>query len=118
MFKSVIFGAPMKCPNRTCRADFWQDCHLGWLPKSELEVYAIMKCTICRDRFMVAQMVNMVHDYKASLPMRDLPKNQITIFNTKDQEAFRKELYQDDNPLFNLYDGYYPGATDNFSEDS
>ena len=112
MFKSVVFGAPTKCPNRTCRAEFFKDCHLGWLPKSELEVFAIMKCSSCRDRFMVAQMINMVHDYKENLPVRETPQNKITIFTEKDREVFRQELFSDDNPLFNLFDGYYPGAAD------
>jgi len=110
MFKSVIFGSPTKCPNRTCRAEFFQDCHLGWLPKSELEVYAVMKCVSCRDRFMVAQMINMVHDYKDGLPIRDIYPNKIEIFTDADGDSFRKELYSDENPLFNLFDGYYPGA--------
>jgi hypothetical protein len=110
MFRSAFFGAPQKCPNRNCRAQFYKDSHKGWLPKSQLEVYAVMRCPVCRDTFCVSQMINMVHEYKESLPARDLPKNKITIFDTNDQGKFRQELFAEDNPLMSLYDGYYPGA--------
>ena len=112
MFKSVIFGAPKNCPNRNCRAKFYRDSHKGYLPKSELEVYTIMRCPVCRDTFMVTQMLHMVHDYKLDLPERTLPKNKVEIFTTDDQEEFRRQLYEDDNPLNNLYNGYVPGSTD------
>ena len=117
MFKSSVLGAPTKCPNRNCRSLFYKDSHKGWLPKSELEVYAVMRCPSCRDTFMVVQMINMVHDYKDSLPERVLPKNSAIVFTNKDQESFRTELFSDDNPLTLLYDGYYPGASDPPDED-
>ena len=117
MYRSAVFGAPSKCPNRNCRAIFYRDSHKGWLPKSELEVYAVMRCPTCRDTFCVTQMINMVHEYKQSLPTRDLPQNKIKLFNTNDQGNFREELFSDDNPLTSLYDGYYPGATDLPNED-
>ena len=113
MFRSVIFGEPRKCPNRNCKAIFYKDSHKGWLPKSEIEIFAIMRCPVCKDTFMIAQMLNQVHSYKENLPERDLPKNKIEIFSIQDQETFRKELFSEDNPLWNLYDGYYPGSTDN-----
>lgn len=112
MYRHTIFGKIMKCPNRNCRSLFYNDSHKGWLPKSELEVFAIMRCPACRDTFKIAQMINQVHDYKASLPVREIIDNKITIFCENDQEIFRKELFSDDNPLNSLYDGWYPGATD------
>jgi hypothetical protein len=54
----------------------------------------------------------MVHEYKETLPERDFVQNKIAIFTNEDQETFRKELFADDNPLWNLYDGYVPGATE------
>lgn len=110
MFRSVILGSPTKCPNRNCRSLFYKDSHKGWLPKSELEVYAVMRCPACRDTFLVSQMINMVHEYKENLPEREIPKNKIKIFTKDDQLVFREELFSDENPLNNLYDGYYPGA--------
>ena len=112
MFKSVVYGQPTKCVNRNCRALFYRDSHKGYLPKSELEIYAVLRCPVCRDTFMVSQMINMVHEYKESLPVREIHPNKITIFTTEDQKTFRNELFKEDNPLFNLYDGYYPGAAD------
>ena len=112
MFKSSVVGAPQKCPNRHCRSIFYKDSHKGWLPKSELEVYAVMRCASCRDTFMVIQMINMVHEYKENLPERKVEKNKITIFSNEDQESFRTELFSDDNPLSLLYDGYFPGASE------
>lgn len=117
MYRSAVFGKPKNCPNRTCRANFYRDSHKGWLPKSELEVYAVMRCPSCRDTFCITQMINMVHEYKESLPVRELPRSKITIFDSKDQGSFREELFSSDNPLTNLYDGYFPGATDLPDED-
>lgn len=54
-------------------------------------------------------MLNQVHEYKESLPDKPVIPNKITIFTTKDQETFRKELYEDSNPLFTLLDGNFPG---------
>lgn len=112
MYRSAVFGAPNKCPNRTCRSVFYKDCHKGWLPKSELEIYAVMRCPACRDTFCVTQMINMVHEYKQNLPIREISHPKINIFDTKDQGYFREELFSSDNPLMNLYDGYFPGASD------
>jgi hypothetical protein len=112
MYKSSVFGMPLKCPNRQCRAEFFKDSHKGWLPKSELEIYAVMRCPSCRDTFMVSQMLNMVHEYKESLPEREIIKNKKTIFSDSDKEFFRTELFADDNPLTTLFDGYYPGASE------
>jgi hypothetical protein len=117
MYKTNFSGAPKKCPNRTCRAIFYRDSHKGFLPKNELEIFAVMRCHSCRDTFLVSQMLHMVHEYKMSLPEREVVKNKIEIFTKEDEEIFRRELYSDDNPLFNLYDGFYPGSTDNPQSD-
>lgn len=117
MFRSNVYGLPLKCPNRNCRAEFFRDSHKGWLPKSELEVYTVMRCPACRDTFMISQMIHMVHEYKESLPERKLTKNKVEIFTPKDQESFRTELFSDDNPLTQLFDGYYPGAAEPPDED-
>ena len=53
MFRSVIFCEPRKCPNRNCKAIFYKDSHKGWLPKSEIEIFAIMRCPVCKDTFIV-----------------------------------------------------------------
>ena len=58
-------------------------------------------------------MLHMVHEYKMGLPERKLQKNEVKIFTSEDEVVFRKELFADDNPLHTLYDGYYPGSTDN-----
>lgn len=110
MFKSTVFGQPSRCPNRNCRTVFYLDSHLGWLPKSELEIFAVMRCSGCRDTFLVSQMLHQVHEYKEMLPKRKRVPNQITIFTESDQENFRKELYSSENPLWILYDGQYPGS--------
>lgn len=113
MFRTVVFGQPSKCPNRNCKAVFYKDSHKGWLPKSELEVYAVMRCPACRDTFVIAQMLNQVHSYKEGLPERVVTNNKINIFTDNDQQVFRQELFSEDNPLWNLYDGFFPGSTDN-----
>jgi len=43
MFHQTIVGKPKCCLNRNCKSQFFKTSHLGWLPKSEVEVYAIMK---------------------------------------------------------------------------
>jgi hypothetical protein len=113
MYKSIFFGMPQKCPNRNCRSIFYRDSHKGFLPKNEIEIYAVMRCPSCKDTFLISQMLHMVHEYKMTLPERTVEKNSITIFTSEDEMVFRKELFSDDNPLWSLYDGYYPGSTDN-----
>lgn len=110
MYKTVYSGEIKRCPNRTCRAEWFQDCHKGWLPgPTPIEVYAVMRCSCCRDTFMIMQMLNIVHDYKKSLPVREVSKPKITIFSDEDQNIFRQELFRDDNPLYSLYDNHFPG---------
>ena len=111
MYKSQSYGCITKCPNRNCRAVFFKDSFKGYLPKDCLSVYAVLRCPVCRDCFLRAQMINMIHDYVESLPVREIIPNRITIFTNEDQETFRQELFSDDNPLWNLYDGFIPGAS-------
>ena len=108
MYRNVSFGNIKKCPNVNCRAIFYKDCFKGYLPHSPLSIYAIIRCPSCRYTFQISQMIGMIHDYIESLPERKEIPNSITIFSSEDQDSFRKELFEDDNPLWNLYDGFTP----------
>ena len=57
MFHQTIVGKPKCCLNRNCRSPFYKESHLGWLPKSEVEVYTIMRCPKCKDTFAVVQLI-------------------------------------------------------------
>ena len=98
MVSQSIFGMPRRCLNRNCRAVFYKESHLGWQPKSEMEIYAIMRCPSCRDTFMVVQTMSMGHDYYQRLgndPMR-------RPISKKEVERARQRLALDPNPLSTL----------------
>ena len=91
MFHQTIIGKPKCCLNRNCKTQFTKSSHLGWLPKSEVEVYAIMRCPKCKDTFAVVQLISMAHDYR-----NDLPADQTKISKEKIisiVENFRPEVF-------------------------
>ena len=111
MFNQTIFGMPRCCPNRLCRHPFYQESHLGWLPKSEVEAYAIMRCAQCHDTFAIVQLMSMVHEYKERLP-KEASKAEgfdgpITL---SEMNRFRKKL-ENPNALSSLNEGRKPGAS-------
>ncbi len=113
MFKQTIVGNPLQCINRNCKANFYRESHLGYYPKNEVEVYAVVKCPKCMDTFAIVQPVSMVHEYKNKLP-RDPKKvakrNPIT---QKEIDNLSKKMADKSfNPLSTLYDGLIPGASD------
>lgn len=112
MFNQTIFGMPRKCPNRTCRHPFYKESHLGWLPKSEVEAFAVMRCPKCKDTFMVVQLMSMVHEYKEKLP-KDPKKAAIKLegpITLAEISRIRKRL-ETENPLPSLFEGLKPGAS-------
>ena len=118
MFKQTIVGTPMQCINRTCKANFYRESHLGYYPKNELEVYTIMKCPKCKDTFAIVQSVSMVHEYKDKLPKDPKKAAKRTPITQKEIESINKKLSDDKfNPLASLYEGRVPGAVDLPSED-
>lgn len=112
MYHQTIFGMPRRCPNRTCRHPFYKESHLGWLPKSEVQALAIMRCPKCRDTFAVVQLLSMVHEYKEKLPADprniSLMEGPITLAEVN---RMRKKLDTEPNPLSLLFEGRKPGAS-------
>ena len=80
MFHQTIIGKPKCCLNRNCKTQFTKSSHLGWLPKSEVEVYAIMRCLKCKDTFAIIQLMSMAHEYRDNLP-KDKDKNLALLFS-------------------------------------
>lgn len=110
MFHQTIIGKPKCCLNRNCKIQFTKSSHLGWLPKSEVEVYAIMRCSKCKDTFAIIQLMSMAHEYRDNLP-KDKDKNLAVGPITKNESLdFRKKLENKD-ALKELMEGYVPGGT-------
>jgi hypothetical protein len=111
MFKQTIVGTPMQCINRTCKAAFYRESHLGYYPKNEIEVYAIMKCPKCKDTFAIVQPVSIVHEYRDKLPKDPKKTAKRTPITQKELETMSKKLQDDTfNPLASLYDGRVIGS--------
>ena len=109
MYTNNIFGTPKTCLNRTCRATLYKESHLGWIPKSAVEAYAIIRCSKCQDTFAIVQMYSDVHDYYEILPNNPKfmkPKGPIS---QKELRLAKKHLHED-NPLKTLMEGWVPGA--------
>ncbi len=108
MYHQTIVGKPKNCLNRNCKHPFTKESHLGWMPKSELEVLTIMRCAKCKDTFAVVQLISMADEYKENLPT-NLSKT-VGPISKKEVVMMRKRLENKDN-LKNLYEGYKPGAS-------
>jgi len=110
MFHQTVVGKPKNCLNRNCKNQFSKDSHLGWLPKSEVEVYAIMRCLKCKDTFAVVQLNSMAHDYRNNLPFNSSNQISTSPITKKETISFRKKL-EDKDVLKELLEGYVPGGT-------
>lgn len=109
MYTNNIFGTPKTCPNRTCRAKLYKESHLGWMPKSAVEAYVVVRCQKCNDTFAIVQMYSDVHDYYEALPNNPRFMRPNSPISEKEQKYISKKL-QDGNPLQNLLEGWMPGA--------
>ena len=110
MHHQTIVGRPKKCLNRLCKHPFFKESHLGWLPKSEVEIYAVMRCLKCKDTFAVVQLISMAHDYRRILP-RDPNLQNIDQPITKNEIRNLQKKLEDSNILHSLMEGYKPGGT-------
>jgi hypothetical protein len=110
MFHQTIVGKPKHCLNRNCKHPFFKESHLGWLPKSEVEVYTIMRCLACKDTFAVIQLISMAHEYKEKLPLDPTQIPPTSPISKKEISSFRKKL-QDKDSLKSLLEGYKPGGS-------
>lgn len=113
MFKQTIVGAPLQCLNRTCKASFYRESHLGYYPKNEVEVYAVVKCPKCKDTFAIVQPVSIVHEYKNKLPKEPKKNMKLSPITQKEIDNFSRKMADISvNPLSSLYEGLVPGASD------
>jgi phage FluMu protein Com len=113
MFKQTIVGAPLQCLNRTCKASFYRESHLGYYPKNEVEVYAVVKCPKCKDTFAIVQPVSIVHEYKNKLPKEPKKNLKLNPITQKEIDNFSRKMADVTvNPLSSLYEGLVPGASD------
>lgn len=109
MYTNNVFGTPKTCPNRTCRATLYKESHLGWMPKSAIEAYVIIKCHKCHDTFGIVQMYSDVHDYFEALPNNPKFIKPTNPISEKEHRYISKKL-NEGNPLKGLMDGWVPGA--------
>jgi hypothetical protein len=110
MFHQTVVGKPKNCLNRNCKHPFSKDSHLGWIPKSEVEVYSVMRCLKCKDTFAVVQLNSMAHDYRNNLPNNSSNQISTSPITKKETVSFRKKL-EDKDVLKELLEGYVPGGT-------
>lgn len=104
-----ISGTPRKCINRRCDGVFTKESHLGYLPKSELEVYAVMRCPKCRDTFLVNQGMHMAYDYYEKLPRDPLhAKRNGQPITIEEMRQVNQRLNSDSKVLKSLFEGQEP----------
>lgn len=116
MYHQTIVGKPKNCLNRICKHPFSKESHLGWMPKSEIEVLTVMRCMKCKDTFAVVQLISMADEYKNNLPSDITKTNQSGPISKKEINLMRKRLETKDN-LKNLFEGYKPNASNLPSDD-
>ena len=110
MYHQTIVGKPKNCLNRTCKHPFCKESHLGWLPKSEIEVFAVMRCVKCKDTFAVVQLISMAEEYKSNLPSDPSKVKLNGPISKKEISLMRKKLDNKDS-FKGLYDGLKPNAS-------
>lgn len=110
MYHQTIVGKPKKCLNRNCKHPFCKESHLGWMVKSEIQVYAIMRCSKCKDTFAVVQLMSMANEYKESLP-KDSTQNSGQGPISKTEIALMRKKLESKDSLKELYEGLKPNGT-------
>ena len=110
MFHQTIVGKPKCCLNRNCKHPFYKESHLGWMPKSEVEVYAIMRCPKCKDTFAVVQLISMAENYRAALPKDQSQIPSPSPISKNEVVTMRKKLDNKDS-LKTLLEGFKPGGS-------
>ena len=110
MFHQTIVGKPKCCLNRNCKTQFTKSSHLGWLPKSEVEIYSVMRCLKCKDTFAVVQLISMAHDYRTSLP-KDPTQIQIKEPISRHELMSVQKRLEENDVLQSLMEGYKPGGS-------
>ena len=109
MRSAFIYGSPKCCCNTNCKTVFTKSSFLGWSPKHEAEVYAIMKCNKCKCTFKIAQSIMDAFHYYDKLPDdRVTSKSKITYEETLN---VKKVLADNNNVLNELNDGMVPGIS-------
>ena len=117
MYTQRITGSPSLCCNRLCRAPFTRESHLGYLQKSETEVFAVMRCQKCGDTFKIIQMISKANAYKQALkPGKQNPSAPSQKITLSEIDTIRKQM-DDDNPLKTLFEGQKPGAPNKVGEE-
>ena len=110
MHHQTIIGRPKNCLNRTCKHPFFKESHLGWLPKSEVEIYSVMRCLKCKDTFAVVQLISMAHDYRSSL-LKDPTQLQIKDPISRHELMSVQKRLEDHDVLQSLMEGDKPGGS-------
>lgn len=110
MYHQTIVGKPKRCLNRLCKTLFTKECHLGWMPKSEIEVFTIMRCCNCKDTFAIVQLYSMAEEYKSNLPLNAKSSISHEPISKKEISLVRKKLESKDN-LKSLFEGYKPNGS-------
>ena len=112
MSSQTFWGMPKRCPNRTCKAAFYFECHKGFVEKSEVEAIAVMRCQKCGDTFSIIQPYSLIHEYREKLPRS--PKTECgsgDVISFEDVRKMRVVLEGPNNPLKSLFEGLRPGTS-------
>jgi hypothetical protein len=109
MKQHTITGSPKRCLNRNCKEPFTKESHLGYLMRSELEVYAVMRCTKCKDTFTICQQIGNAYEYYELLP-KDVKISviQSKLITKEEIRKVRKHLESDVKPFEELLKIMHP----------
>jgi len=110
MQSASIYGLPKVCCNTNCKTIFKKSSFLGWCPRNEFEVYAILKCSKCKCLFKVAQNIMDAMSYYDKLP-DDKKYIENNLISKEEMMTVKKELSENSNILNELNDGMVPGKS-------
>lgn len=75
MYNQTLHGLHKYCGNRQCKHPFTKESFQGYLPKTVVEVYVVMRCSKCNDVFAITMPTAYAKSYHSSLPKRSKSEN-------------------------------------------
>ena len=95
-YTQVVYGKPKKCINRKCKAKFFKESIVGYMPCNHSTVWCVVRCPECDDLFAVIQAVSFIKEYANELPSKPKTNKQNAALITMSEiEDVRKKINEE-----------------------
>lgn len=103
MYSKVFYSSPKRCLFENCRAPFFTECYLGYLPLSPTEVYTVMRCSKCGYEHHIPQLKVTALKYKNELKSNPQleERKKLNKISSLEHKRMKTEM-EKNNPLKTL----------------